>query len=374
MNIAVIFGGESCEHDISIITGLQLVSKCNEYLYNIIPIYIDKNGTWLTGKNLKDIDNFSNNLGKTYKCGFLPNDANLYIEKKFGLKKYQNIDLAFVCLHGLRGEDGSVASILELSKIPYSSSSNLASSICLDKSVFKTVCQGLNVNVIDGISIQEKEYLTDKDDIINRIEILGYPIIIKPSRQGSSIGIEICENKEALETSLKKAFEYDKKLLIEKFVKIKKEINIALFDNKGEILFSNTEEPISKDKILSFDEKYRKNAGGFETIKRIIPADIGSDMLDSLKSMAEKLYTSLEMFGIVRFDFILDEEDNLYVNEVNTIPGSMANYLFDKEKYSYANLIELMITNAIFRKSQQNEVKKIFDTDVLNNGFEGFKK
>lgn len=374
INLAVFFGGESCEHDISIITGVQLINNCNEYLYNIIPIYIDKNGNWLTGKGLTDLDNFNGNLGKTFNCAILPNDNRLYI-KKFGkYKSSVNIDVAIICMHGLRGEDGSVASILNFSKIPYSSSSICASSICLDKAIFKNFCKGIKLNIVEGFELNKSEYFLHKEKINNKIKEFGLPIIIKPSRQGSSIGIELCESVDDIEEKLSNSFIYDEKILIEKFLNVKKEVNIALFKNKGNIIFSNTEEPISNDKILSFDDKYKNNAGAFETIKRIMPAEIEECVLTEIKSMAKAIYNDLDMFGVVRFDFIIDDKDNLYLNEVNTIPGSMANYLFDKKEYSYSNLIDIWVSNAIYRSEEEKETKKVYDSKVLKSGINCLKK
>ena len=375
MNVAVIFGGESCEHDISIITGVQLINNMNNYLYNVIPIYINKDGMWCTGDGLKDIDNFPNNLGKLNMCTFIPNSDCLYVKTKFGkLKKYIKIDACILCLHGLRGEDGVVAGIMESSKIPYTSSSICASSVCMDKVVFKYFAKGLGINVVDGIEITESDYYYRKEYIDNSVVELGYPLIVKPSRQGSSIGISVCENDNELENALNLAFKYDKSVLVEKFMEIKKEVNVAMFDNKGEYVLSNTEEPLTSDKFLNFDNKYRQNSGGFETIKRVVPAGISDEQHKLIVEMASKVYSKLKMFGVVRFDFLITQDDKVYLNEVNTIPGSMANYLFDKQKYPYSKLIELWLSNAVFRKNKEGEVLFTLDTAVLNNGFEGFKK
>ena len=375
MNVAVIFGGESCEHDISIITGVQLINNMNNYLYNVIPIYINKDGKWCTGDGLKDIDNFPNNLGKLNMCTFIPNSDCLYVKTKFGkLKKYIKIDACILCLHGLRGEDGVVAGIVESSKIPYTSSSICASSVCMDKVVFKYFAKGLGINVVDGIEITESDYYYRKEYIDNSVVDLGYPLIVKPSRQGSSIGISVCENDNELENALNLAFKYDKSVLVEKFMEIKKEVNVAMFDNKGEYVLSNTEEPLTSDKFLNFDNKYRQNSGGFETIKRVVPAGISDEQHRLIVEMASNVYSKLKMFGVVRFDFLITQDDKVYLNEVNTIPGSMANYLFDKQKYPYSKLIELWLSNAVFRKNKEGEVLFTLDTDVLNNGFDGFKK
>lgn len=373
MNIAVLFGGESCEHDISIITGEQLINNCNEYLYNVYPIYIDKSGTWLTGKNLTDIDTLNIDIKKAKPCAFLPNDKHLYVYRHGKFCKSVEIDMVFVCMHGQRGEDGSVAGVLELSKIPYSSSSMCSGAISMDKAITKMLAKSLGINVVDGFTIYEKDFYQNQNDIYNQIDDLGYPIILKPSRQGSSIGIEVVKDRLTLEKSLKNAFKYDKKILVEKYMKIEKEVNIAIFKNKGEYVFSSTEEPVTSDEILSFDNKYRKNSGGFETIKRIMPANISDNMTDLLREYAKKFYVNTEMFGVVRFDFLVANGD-VYLNEVNSIPGSMANYLFDKNEYNYAQLIECLISNALLRYNEENSVERVFETGVLENDFDGFKK
>lgn len=374
MNIAVIFGGESCEHDVSIITGVQLIKNIDEYLYNIIPIYIKKNGVWITGQGLKDVDNFPNNLGKVREVSFISGDDYLYIKKCRGYKRYCKIDIAFVCMHGQRGEDGSVSGILEHSHIPYSSSSILASSVSMDKVVFKYILKGLNIDCVEGIEINTEEFCKDSDKVINRIiDNFKFPIIIKPSRQGSSIGIKICKSKSDLYDCLKYSFMYDNRLLVEKFIEIKKEVNIAVFRDKDCLVFSKTEEPIYHNEILDFNDKYLKNSGGFETIKRISPANISEEITELVKKIAEKIYVAIDMFGIVRFDFLIDKNDVLYVNEVNSIPGSMANYLFGDE-LKYSKLIDRIILNALIRKDKDDLLIKKFDSCVLGQGFDGFKK
>lgn len=374
MNIGVIFGGESCEHDISIITGEQLINNCNEYLYNVYPIYICKDGRWITGKNLNDIDTLKESIKKGKECCFVPNDRHLYIKKNSRYVKSAEIDMVFVCLHGQRGEDGSVSGILELSKIPYSSSSMCGGAISMDKSITKIFAHGLNINTVDSVTVCEDEFYLSKDKALNRVTQLGFPLILKPCRQGSSIGIEVAKDIKHLNESIKNAFKYDKKILIEKYLDVEKEVNIAVLKNKGEYIFSSTEEPITNDIILSFDNKYRKNSGGFETIKRVMPADISDDTKEKIKDMAVRFYKEGEMFGVVRFDFIICKDGSVYLNEVNSIPGSMANYLFDKNKLNYPKLIDCIISNALLRVEENASVERVFDTDVLENDFDGFKK
>lgn len=374
LNIVVVFGGVSCEHDISIITAEQLISRCDCDKFNIIPIYIDKSGNWFTGKELLDIDNFKDNLHKCRNCTILPNDKSLYIKKGKKYVSFALIDVAIICMHGKNGEDGALAGLMELSQIPYTCCDVCSSSVCIDKVCFKYLCKGIDVPCVDGFLVSESEILLNKDDVCDKINKLGYPIILKPSRLGSSIGIKVCKSENELISMLNDCFRYDRRVLVEKFIDVNKEINIALFDDKGEIIFSNTEEPVRNDEILSFDEKYRKNSGNFENIKRVSPAVISTELEDRIKYIAKNCYIEFGLFGVVRFDFILDKNLNLYINEINTIPGSMANYLFDKSVYSYPKLIELMVSNAIHRRKLDDRLIKTIDTDVLENDFDGFKK
>jgi len=374
MNIAVIFGGESCEHDISIITGIQLINNIDEYLYNVIPIYIDKNGKWLTGKQLLELDNFKSNLHKLKECAFLPNDELLYVKKGKKLIPYINIDVVIPCLHGMRGEDGTVSAIIEMSKIPYTSSSICSSAVCIDKCIFKDYMRGLKLPIVEGFSITEKDWVVSRDKIIKDILEIGFPIIIKPSRLGSSIGIEICYNINELDNNIKKCIKFDNKLLIEKYIKVNKEINIAMFDNKGSLCVSSTEEPIFNNAILNFEDKYLKSSGGFETIKRKVPADIDEDVSNLIVDIAKKIYISLGLFGVVRFDFLVDDNENVYINEVNTIPGSMANYLFDKKKYPYSILIDKLISSGVHRFKNENGILRSYNSNVLDGGIVGIKK
>lgn len=373
INVAVFFGGESCEHDISVITGVQLISKINEYLYNVIPIYIQKNGEWITGENLKDLDNFPDNLGKTKNVGMIAGSKDLYSKNRNKLKRVLTIDVAILCLHGINGEDGSVASILKLSKVPYSSCGLLPSAVCMDKIVFDKFCVGLNINKVESVAVLRREYDENKIDVINNIHKLKLPIIIKPSRQGSSIGIKICREEDCLEECLEYCFGYDDRLLVEKYIDIYKEVNIACFLDKNEMLFSKTEEPIRSADFLDFNAKYSSNNSGMESMKRISPANIDDGILCEIKRIVQTLYTQLDMFGIVRFDFMIDKGGKLYLNEVNTIPGSMANYLFGDE-FPYTRLIEDMISNALIRLENENKLNLDYKSDILKQGFNGFKK
>lgn len=371
INLLVVFGGQSCEHDISIITGVQLINNCNKYIYNVIPVYIDNNGKWYTGDSLKNIDNYPSRLSKLKECCLVPNSDFLYIKSCGKFKKYCKVDCSILCLHGMRGEDGVVAGIMEMSQIPYSSSSICCSSVCMDKVVFKFLMKGLNISVVDGVGVSKEVLEKNESCVLREIESLSFPVIIKPSRQGSSVGISICKDRENLLNVINKAFLYDEKVLVEKYLNVKKEINIALFKYKGELIYSCSEEPIKYGDFLSFDEKYRKSGGNFEKIKRILPADITDEQLSEIKDISAKVYNFLDAVGVIRFDFIVDENDVIYLNEVNTIPGSMANYLF-KDMCKYEEFINMIVKNSVFVK-RSSDIKSL-NSGVLEEGVLGIKK
>lgn len=373
VNLVVFFGGESCEHDVSIITGLQFINKVNEYLYNVIPIYIDKNGNWLIGKNLKDLDNYPDNLGRTCKVGIFDGDKSLYkISRSHKVKKICDIDEAVICLHGVCGEDGIISAMLESSKIPYINSSVMPSAVCMDKIVFNYVVDGMEISKVDFLAITKFEFDENKSATLKRIKEFGFPIIIKPARLGSSIGINVCKSYEDLEKLLENSFEFDCRLLIERFINVKKEVNIACFLNKNDLILSKTEEPISKQEILDFGQKYVANTG-MENMKRIMPANISKQHHESIVDIVCRVYSTLNMFGVVRFDFLIDENDKLYINEVNTIPGSMAYYLFE-DTYSYPELIEMWLTNALIRNANTQMKVRDYNSSILKQGLSGLKK
>lgn len=368
MNLCVIFGGVSCEHDVSIITGLQCVANIDSEVYNVVPIYIDRDGIWWTGECLKDVDYFNyGDFGRKslLRCVFVPGSRGLYIKKGKKYKYLIDIDVSILCLHGGAGENGVVAGVMEMSNIPYSSSSNLASSVSMDKVVFKCVMKGLGVDVVKGLSFCYQDMMLRHDDILNEVEEkIGFPVIVKPSKLGSSIGIGVCRCRDDFANCLQQGFKYDNKVLVEEYLSVDKEINIAVVDNKGELVFSNTETPISNGDILSFDDKYVSSPNGFEGIGRKIPADISVEQLSMVKDVAGKVYRGLEMFGVVRFDFLLGVNGKLYLNEVNTIPGSLGNYLFDKKSLSYRGLIDLIVSNAINRKDKDERPVKTFSCEM----------
>ena len=371
MNIAVVFGGVSCEHDISIITACQVMNVLNEK-HEVIPIYIDKTGIWKTGENLLHIEAFPDKLGKTSEVMFSTSNDYLYIKKIFScvFKKFLKIDMVFIALHGKNGEDGAVASIFELNGIPYANAGICSSAVACDKAIFKDFIKGINLPAVKSFTLLYEDFKEKKDLYLKTIEKnIGFPLILKPANLGSSIGISVVENSKDLTEKLFQVFQFDYKILIEKFIQEIKEINIALYLKNNKIIVSELEEPIKSKEVLSFKDKYDngEKTAGMASLKRKIPADIPKDVKNKIISIAKKCYKSLGLFGICRFDFILDKNNKIYLNEVNTLPGSYAFYLFEPVRKNFQMILEDQILEAKQRSIKKKKLVSTFESSTLKN-------
>lgn len=375
-NIAVIFGGKNCEHEISIITALQLMECIDDNIYNIIPIYVDENNTMYYGKQLLDVNFYKQKNFKNFLTivSFVSGTNFLYKKYFFKYKKFLLIDFCFVSMHGKNGEDGTIFSLLNLCSIPNSSANLFSSSCACDKCAFKIFLNGLGVDSINFQIYNANEIKSNKKFYQNLKNNLGKKIIAKPSNLGSSIGIEIIKNYSDYLNKISNLLKYDNKILFESYLEKIDEINIACFKVQNKMIFSNFEKPITKNEILSFDDKYVNNDGdGFEGIRRILNPEISQEVATKIKEICKVVYNALGLFGIVRFDFIL-KDNKVYLNEINTIPGSFANYLFDRKMYPFTKLINLMIEEGISRYKCDEKLMSILKISILSNEYFSIKK
>lgn len=374
-NLAVIFGGNCSEHDISIISALQAMQFVDKNYYNVIPIYIAKNGIWYVGKQLFDLQNFENiNLKKLKKVSLVCGNNFLHKKTLFGYVKHLKLDCALIVMHGMNGEDGKVMSIMELCNIPYTSTAPTESGVCLDKSIFKYCMKGLNINNVEGLTVIDADFKNNPSKVLNNIEkTLGFPLIVKPATQGSSIGITVCKTHEELEQGLILSFELCEKALIEKYLENITEVNVAIIKNNNELLVSELEQPIKSKNILSFENKYLNESNALDSVSRIIPANISENQKETICEMAKQIYSTLNLRGVVRFDFIISN-DVIYINEVNTIPGSLAYYLFKPLNISYEKLLNILIKEAYVNYENSNKKNKNFETNILSKGVVSIKK
>lgn len=448
MTVAVFFGGRSCEHDISIITGLQVLNEL-KIRHSPIPIYIDYNGEWLYSKDFFDIAKFrdksklynkpqimdkklliktkiKNNLSKNIQqVHFRPNDKNLYNQKG---KIIANIDVCVICNHGLMGEDGTLQGLLQLYNIPYSGSNVRASAISMDKINMKDVLKQNGIKMLNYIGINKNEYDSGIDECIAKLETFQYPLIVKPSNLGSSIGITIAKDKQELIKALEIAFEFDNRVIVEQALTDFIECNCAVLGGTmTEKITSEVEQPIGWKEILRFADKYEKSSK-LGNINKNMPANLPIEIRQQIQSIAKQVFEILGCSGVARVDFLIKEssivnnitnqtnyitqfDDNIievtisnddnkekdatindpistnlqrlphqstptyqiYVNELNAIPGSLSNYLFSYNQFNFTTLLDKLIQIAKQEHQQQNSIQFTYDSSVLQN-IKGTKK
>lgn len=368
LSIGVIFGG-SLEHDLSVLTAIQAMDNIDKERYEVVPIYITKDLTFYSGGMLRYIDSYKDfRLIDRYATKVnLINKNGKFILQTTGLIKrvYKEIHLAFPMVHGKYTEDGSIVGYLETLGIPIVGSDIYSSSLCQDKVFTKEVLNGNDIPVVDYVYFSDSDYKLDKEDIFKKIEELSYPLIIKPARLGSGIGIEIVNRKEELESSIEKAMKNDERVLVEEYIADRREFNMAVLLSKGKLIGSVIEE-IIKDEPCNYYDKYRKDNED-DTFKRIFPADISKTLTEEIEKTSKKTYKVLALSGVARIDYVYDnKKKKLYVNEVNTIPNFFSHHLFDDKNIDYRELLGIMIKEAIDKIHKENDMVKDIEDNLFN--------
>lgn len=386
LNIGVMFGGASTEHEISIITAVQAMENINRDKYNVIPIYLSKDNDMYTSSNLLKMDIYKDlkSLPEKVKKVLLVKKKNEYylIKDSFPYSKIEKIDIAFPIMHGYNMEDGSLAGYLEVLGIPYCESDLYASCIGQDKIYQKGVLAQSNIPLVPYYFFYESEYLNNSKEIIKNIEKLKYPVIVKPARQGSSVGIKIAKNKEQLVNAINEAINYDEKVLVEKVVKNLTELNCSVLGDNNEYKASAIEQVFASSELLSYEDKYLSDGGktpskGMASAGRKLPADLDKETKEKIENISISACRALNTSGVVRIDYLMDTKTKeVYLNEMNIIPGSLSFYLWKESGLSYKDMLDKVIELGI--KKYQNKSKKLtsFDTNVLQsfNGTKGLKK
>ena len=386
--LGVIFGGVTCEHDVSIITGLQLIENADKSKYEIIPIYIHSNGEWYTGEKLLDSNtykNFESNEACLKKCVILPIDKTLMIFEKglFAKNSLVTLDVVIPAMHGMNGEDGTLQGLLELANIPYSSSGVLGASVGMDKILMKKVFEAHNLPVLPYTFFNRADWETNKNEIIVNIENeIPYPMFVKPSNLGSSIGISKAKDRDGLVNAIEIAINYDERIIVEKGVENLIEINCSGLGYGNEVEASVCEQPVQWEEFLTFEDKYMhggkgsKNSkqSGMENMSRRIPANIPDEQTKKIQEYTITAFKALNSKGVVRIDYIIDKDNNeIYLNEINTIPGSFAFYLWDYDGLKYKELIDRLVDIAEKAWKEKNKNNYSFKSDIMNNITNGQK-
>ena len=383
IKVGVIFGGETVEHEVSIITAVQAMNSIDDDKYEIIPIYIAKDRTWYTGAMLKEIDVYKDfNDLKRYakKVTLCKRDGGFYLVNTKGLIRRDvcELDIAFPIVHGNNAEDGTLQGYLDTVGIPYVGSRVLGSALGQDKVVMKQIFESCKLPIAPYTWFFDNEYLDDSDNIKKHIKKLGYPVIVKPASLGSSVGISIVKKESEIDEAVFEAIKYDNKIIVEKVIENMVEVNCSVFGNYEYQTTSELEEVMSTEEFLTYSDKYLGNSKGgkskgMASTNRIIPARINKKMRSEIEELSKQVFRCLNLSGVCRIDYLVDKKDNkVYVNEPNTIPGSLAFYLWEPTGKKYSDLLDEMITLAI--KDYKNRSKKTysFDTNILSN-FSGTK-
>ena len=388
-NVAVFFGGRSVEHEISVISALQAIHAFNVERYNIVPIYISKQGRWYTGNDLLDIRNYKDMKGLTSKCTevFMRpeyGDYNLYKAETSMFSKRNTVvaelHVVIPVLHGTNGEDGIFEGLLETIGIPFAGCNTLSSANGMDKITMKMILKECDIPVVDYVWFTDRQWFNEREQLIAKIEEkIGYPVIVKPANLGSSVGIGKASNREELIEKVNHAEKFSQRIIVEDMIEQLQEINCSVLGDADEHESSVCEEPIKTGDILSYEDKYMggsKSAKGMQASEKRIPADLPVEISEKIRHMAGETFRVLSCHGVSRIDVMIDRKDNsIYVNEINTIPGSLSFYLWEATGISFEKLMDRLVELAFKRKRLTDQKTFTYDQNIfsLGGGVKGAK-
>ncbi|MDB5089743.1 MAG: D-alanine--D-alanine ligase [Mucilaginibacter sp.] len=377
INIGVIFGGRSVEHEISVISAQQAISAFDKNSYDITPIYITKTGKWYTGDALLNVDNYKNTDTLLAQC------TEIYLSPTYGdftinavqssiwkSKTLGKIDIAFPIIHGTNGEDGSLQGLLELKGIPYVGCDVLSSAIGMDKIMMKMVLKESKLPVVDYTWFTDRSWHMDKEAILENINKIGFPVIVKPSNLGSSVGVSKAADEAQLVDAVELAGSFSNRILVERMVVDLKEINCSVLGDSANQTASVCEEPLGAGDILSYKDKYitkGSSSKGMTSTKRQIPANISTEQATLIQDLAKETFRILSCSGVSRIDFLVDKKDNkVYVNEINTIPGSLSFYLWEATDKNFGQLLKTLIDVALKRQRERDNLVVSYGENIFN--------
>lgn len=385
--VAMMFGGKSVEHEVSVISGIQAIMNMDTDKYEVIPVYMTKKNEMYIGDAVGEMDSYKDIdalLKKSQRVIMVNEDGRVsfvpYPVKAFGKNHAVEVDVAFPVVHGTNVEDGAFQGYLKTMGIPFVGCDVTASAIGMDKYIMKTVLKESNVPVLDAQLYTLSAYSQIETLLDDVEEKLGYPVIVKPVNLGSSVGISVAKNRTELTNSVDDAFKYATKVLVEHAITNLREINCSVLGDENEAIASECEEPMHTKDILSYEDKYVGNAKGsgskgMASVARKIPADLSPEKREEVRSLAVKSFQALGCNGVARIDFMIDEDSGkLYFNEINTIPGSLAFYLWEPVGIPYKELLDRMIQLSLKRARTEQNLTFTFDTNILDSASLGGSK
>ncbi len=378
--VAVFFGGRSVEHEVSIISGIQAYAALDRSKYDVLPVYISKDNAFYTGAHMGEIDSYKDLKGclaKADRVLLVPEGGRVqlvrYPMKKFGKNVVGAFDVALPVVHGTNVEDGTLMGMLEMLGVAYAGCDLTSSAVGMDKYLMKAALRQAGLPVLDAVVLGAREYLLDPSAGCARVEgAMAYPVIVKPVNLGSSVGISYAADREALEAAMDTAFGFASRVLVEPAVQNLREINCAVLGDADEAKASVCEEPVSSHEILDFSDKYLNNAdsaksAGMSSLKRRLPAELPEGMTERVQELAVRTFQALGCGGVARVDFLNNRETGeLWINEINTIPGSLAFYLWEAAGLPFARMLDKLIELAFKRKRERDALTFTYETNILD--------
>jgi D-alanine-D-alanine ligase len=390
--VAVLFGGRSVEHEVSVITGHQIMDAVKAAGHQVLPIYLTKDGEWYAGDRLHHLKLYTDpagdptHAGGVYRVSLSPDRSirQLLVHPRTrpGLfRKAPDLwaDVFFPCLHGSFGEDGSLQGLFELADMPYVGCGVAASAIAMDKALTKIVCRSAGIPVLDWLVLTRADWQNAADDALRRIEAFcTYPVIVKPVCLGSSIGVQRCSNQAALREAIAAALRLDERVIVEKALSDFIELNCAVLGPPEQA--SVCEQPTTSEAILSFDAKYKRGgkglkqatkSSGMASLDRVIPAPIAEELAQRVQRYAIQAFRAIGAAGTSRIDFLYQPgEDVLYLNEPNSIPGSLAFYLWEASGIPFDELVQRLVAIALDRHQSRTQTQFSFEVNLLRQKVE----
>ncbi|VVA43973.1 D-alanine--D-alanine ligase [Candidatus Roizmanbacteria bacterium] len=371
--IGVFFGSRSPEHDVSILTGQLIISGLKKCGYNVIPVYIDKKGKWYSDARLASMKFFTQNptdLEKkleSFNIDFNKSSGKMVKQSGF-MKGNVVFDIAFPAFHGQNGEDGTFQGLCEILNVPYVGCDVTSSAITMDKVLTKMIYKANNIPTVDFVYFNLNEWRIDKKKVIQQIKSLNFPLIIKPARLGSSIGISKAKNQKELEFAIEVALHYDEKVIVEKAVEDLMDVTCCLIGNDNPTP-SLLQESVFSSGFFSYEDKYLKGGGaqtGNATKSIIIPARLNSKITREIQDAAKKAYLVLGCSGITRVDFLYDKKSaKWYANEVNTLPGTLYHHLWKASGVPFEELLKKLIGFAEEKYQKKKQITYTFNSNIL---------
>ncbi|MGL5382078.1 MAG: D-alanine--D-alanine ligase family protein [Culicoidibacterales bacterium] len=393
IRVGVFFGGESVEHEVSVISANQAMAAIDTDRYEVVPVYITKHREWYTGEVLKDVANYKDEkqlLAQATRVNLIQDAGNYYLYaypfKAFRNKPVAQLDVAFPVIHGTNGEDGSLQGYFEMLGLPYVGCNVGAAAVGQDKVYMKNILRDAGIPITDYVWFYTNRWFDDQSFVLDLVEKqVDYPVIVKPANLGSSVGISLAKDRDQLIDAIEEACQYDDKVLVEAIVANLLEMNCSVLGDFEKATPSVLEEVMGNDEFLSYKDKYQgggssksskvgskaatgSKSQGMASTNRIIPARVSDEETATIQQLAVQTFQGLNSSGVARIDFLMDSQTReIYVNEINTIPGSLAFYLWQHTGMDFTELTNNLLALALKRERRRQQKTFSYDTNLLAN-------